>query len=234
MPTERAIIASDLLSGLFPPGVVAMETRGSADPTSLSAAEAEYIRRAVPKRAREFATGRLCARHVLEQLGHPGWDLLVAPDRTPRWPDDIVGSISHTTGFCGAVAGKRHLFRAIGFDVEIASRVSRELYGQFCTAEELDQLSTLPRHLADRRATLLFSAKEAFYKCQYPVTGQWLDFQDIAVVFAEDTSRKGGFTIRPSRPLELENGYAAPWRGRFALVADFVVAGIALLEADFG
>ena len=35
----------------------------------------------------------------------------------------------------------------------------------------------------DRRlwATVIFSAKEAFYKCQYPVTAQWLEFEDAHV-----------------------------------------------------
>jgi len=232
MLPDRSIVSSALLLGLFPPGVVAMETRERGDLVGLSTAEAEHVRHAKPKRAREFAAGRLCARRVLEQLDHSGWDLLVNEDRTPCWPPGIVGSISHTAGFCGAVAGEKTLFEAIGFDVEIASRVSSDLYGQFCTAEELTQLSALPRHLADLKATLLFSAKEAFYKCQYPVTEQWLDFADIAVVFTKETSRKGSFTVRPCRPLGLEERYPAPWHGRFAFSGEFIVAGIALISAD--
>lgn len=232
MLPDHSVLPSELLLGLFPPGAVAMETRERGDLARLSTAEAEHVRHAKPKRAREFAAGRLCARRVLEQFDHSGWDLLVNEDRTPRWPQGIVGSISHTAGFCGAVAGEQPLFEAIGFDVEIASRVSSDLYGQFCTVEELTQLSVLPRHLADLRATLLFSAKEAFYKCQYPVTGQWLDFVDIAVVFAKETSRKGSFTMRPCRPLGLEARYPAPWHGRFAFSEEFIVTGMALLSTD--
>jgi len=232
MPADRAVVSSGLLTSLFPRGVVAMETRIPGDPATLSIAEAEQVRRAKPKRAGEFAAGRLCARRALEQVGHPGWDLLVNHDRTPIWPGGIVGSISHTTGFCGAVVGERHSFGAIGFDVEISSRVSSDLYGQFCTADELKLLSALPRSIANLQATLLFSAKEAFYKCQYPVTGQWLDFQDIAVVFVAETSQKGSFTISPCRTLVLEESYLSPWRGRFAFSEAFVVAGIALLTAD--
>jgi len=232
MPADRAIMPSGLLTNLFPPGVIAMETRVPGDPASLSIAEAEHIRRAKPKRASEFAAGRLCARRVLEQLGRPGWDLLVNQDRTAIWPGNIVGSISHTMGFCGAIAGERHLFGAIGFDVEVASRVSSDLYGQFCTAGELKFLTALPRPIANLQATLLFSAKEAFYKCQYPVTRQWLDFEDIAVVFHAETAQKGSFTISPCRTLELEERYRPPWQGRFAFSEGFVVAGIALLVAD--
>jgi len=232
MLADHAVVPSGLLTSLFPEGAVAMETRVAGDPASLSIAEAEHVRRAKPKRAGEFAAGRLCARRALEQLGHPGWDLLVNRDRTAIWPGDIVGSISHTMGFCGAVVGRRQLLGAIGFDVEIASRVSSELYSQFCTVDELKRLTALPRSIANLQATLLFSAKEAFYKCQYPVTGQWLDFQDIAVVFVAETSQKGSFTISPCRTLVLEESYLSPWRGRFAFSEAFVVAGIALLTAD--
>jgi 4'-phosphopantetheinyl transferase EntD len=28
---------------------------------------------------------------------------------------------------------------------------------------------------------VIFSAKEAFYKCQYPVTARWLEFEDAHV-----------------------------------------------------
>ena len=147
--------------------------------------------------------------------------IAVAPDGV----DTQTYPVLNTLATVGPVTVAR-LAEQVGIDRSGTSRYADRLQEAGLIKRTTDPL--------DRRATLLFSAKEAFYKCQYPVTGQWLDFQDIAVVFAEDTSRKGGFTIRPSRPLELENGYAAPWRGRFALVADFVVAGIALLEADFG
>ncbi len=38
--------------------------------------------------------------------------------------------------------------------------------------------SGLPPPLA---ATLLFSAKEAAFKAQFPVTGLWLDYRDVAL-----------------------------------------------------
>lgn len=233
MLPDDAVVSSDLLLGLFQPGIVAMETRVAGDTSDLSPLEAGHIGQAVPKRAREFAAGRLCARRALERLDHPGWDLLVAPDRTPIWPQGIAGSISHTTGFCGAVAGPRRIFSAIGFDVEIASRVSPELYGQFCTADELKSLSDLPRSAADLRATMLFSAKEAFYKCQYPLTAEWLEFQDISVGFTADTPKTGSFSISPCRTLALEARHRPRWNGRFALSGQFVVTGVALLAAEY-
>ena len=55
-----AVLSPDLL-GLFPEGVVAAELRVPGDPSMLLPAEAADLRRAVPKRAQEFAAGRLCA-----------------------------------------------------------------------------------------------------------------------------------------------------------------------------
>ena len=38
-----------------------------------------------------------------------------------------------------------------------------------------------------------FSAKEAFYKCQYPITKQFLDFQDATLTL---DWRRGSFRVR--------------------------------------
>src|SRR5258707_9342490 len=99
---EPGVLPAMSLRGLFPPNIVTMETLAEGDPATLSAGEAGYLGRAQPKRAREFAAGRQCARQALERFGLTGWDLAVRPDRSPAWPEEFVGSISHTTGFCGA------------------------------------------------------------------------------------------------------------------------------------
>ncbi|HLZ67455.1 MAG TPA: 4'-phosphopantetheinyl transferase superfamily protein [Aliidongia sp.] len=209
-----------------------MEMRADGDPTTLSEAEAAHIVRARPGRAREFAAGRQCARQALERLGRSGWDLLVRADRTPLWPLGIVGSISHTTGCCGVAIGEQRHFRSIGLDIELDGRLTPDLHEQILTPSERSVLEKLPAGLVDKRATLVFSAKEAFYKCQHPLTAEWMDFTDITVDLPDDLPEAGRLVVRPTRYLQIERQVPPPWSGHFVCFEGFVATGFAFREAD--
>jgi 4'-phosphopantetheinyl transferase EntD len=98
---------SPLLASLFPPGVAAAGLRMAGDPSLLFPDETRYLGRAVPKRTREFAAGRLCARRALAEFGVTGYPLRMNRDRRPHWPAPVIGSITHTTGMSGAVVASR-------------------------------------------------------------------------------------------------------------------------------
>jgi 4'-phosphopantetheinyl transferase EntD len=199
------------------------------DPDTLSPREAAHLGRAVPKRAAEFAAGRHCAREALRQFGVVGWDLLVGADRVPLWPDGMVGSISHTARFCAAVVAERRRFHSLGLDVETDRRVTADLYEQFLTATERRRLGGIGD--AESLATLIFSAKEAFYKAQYPLTGEWLEFGDIEIDVEESEASTGTLTVRPLRPLALAARWPGPWSGRFARFDGLVATGFAIQSA---
>ena len=167
--------------------------------------EAQHLGRAVPKRVQEFAAGRFCARRALAELGFVGYPLGMNSDRRPRWPADVVGSITHTDGICGAVVAERGRFRAIGLDMEIVGRVTPEIWRTICTPEETTWLSALREPEQSRCAALIFSGKETFYKCQYGVTRQWLEFDDVAL----DTSLPGRERGTVCRAPSQENRIAA-------------------------
>ena len=186
--------------------------------------------RAVPKRAREFAAGRLCARKALESFGITGFAVRAAPDRQPLWPDPVVGSITHTTGFCAAVIAERARFASLGIDTEMAEAVKTELWPSICVPAELGWIEALPPAERARAATLIFSAKEAFYKCQYPRTGEWLSFSDLRIVPLEWGAAHGVFALEAQSPMAL---FAAPQAAARLLTAyrfheEFVSAGVAL------
>jgi 4'-phosphopantetheinyl transferase EntD len=228
MATRAPDLGPSRLQGLFPPGIVTVERLAEGEIDALSGGEAACLGRAGPKRAREFAAGRQCARAALLQLGVVGWDLAVRPDRTPAWPDGIVGSISHTTGFCAAAVGHSRDCRSIGLDVEIDRRVTAELHSQFLTSAEQVRLNGRPPEMADRLATLIFSAKEAFYKAQYPMTAEWLEFADLEIRLLSDLSDAGEIEVRPTRRLQLESSIPQPWRGRYGHFDRVVATGVVL------
>src|SRR5947199_4629357 len=91
-----------------------------SDPPGLSpmAEEEPLIERSVAKRRNEFITVRYCARIALAQLGFPPVPILKGDKGEPCWPDGVVGSITHTAGYRGAVVGRADAVRSLGVDAE--------------------------------------------------------------------------------------------------------------------
>ena len=147
---------------------------GNADPLEL-----QDIASATPPRRREFVAGRLIARMLSDQLGLPPAPLRRADDRSPVWPADRVGSLSHCDTLCAAAIGTSHAIRSVGIDIETTGRVEPKLWPTLFTERETDYFTSLTPEKVAMETTLFFSAKESFYKCQYPLTQQWVGFQDV-------------------------------------------------------
>jgi len=214
------------LRSLFPPVVVAAELRGRGDASTLLAAEAEYLGHAVPERAREFAAGRLCARRAIAEFGVIEFPIRVAHDRQPVWPELLVGSITHTDGYCAAVVAERKRLIAIGVDTEVVGRVGPDISAAICVPAEAAWLDSLPASGRAAAATLIFCAKEAFYKCQYPLVGEWLDPHDLRIEALAWGSARASFAVHATRPLAAANRVAFPVVGRYRLHEEFMTAGV--------
>ncbi|WP_417720653.1 4'-phosphopantetheinyl transferase family protein [Salipiger sp.] len=137
-----------------------------ASPGRLFPEERALVARAVPARRAEFIGGRLAAREAMARIGLPPAAVPPMPDRAPRWPDGVVGSITHTEGLCLAVVGRAAQWRALGIDLEADTPLQTDLLPEIADRDELATCD-LPQELAGKR---IFSAKEAAYKAQYPLT----------------------------------------------------------------
>ena len=225
---------SGLVESLFPPGVAAAELRAPGDPALLDPVEASSVAGAVPKRLGEFAAGRLCARRALARFGIACFAVRAARDRQPLWPAGLVGSITHTQGFCAAVIGEQARFVGLGLDTEHADAVRPELWPSICIAEELAWIGSLPAEQRARAATLVFAAKEAFYKCQYPSTAEWLNFSDLRIVPLEWARREGAFEVEAQRRLQAfeppRDGSSRTLRTAYRFHEEFVSTGVALVR----
>ena len=219
---------STRLRELFPQGALTAELPGAGDPGTLYPDEARYVQKAVRKRAEEFAAGRLCARLLLSEFGIHHFAIEVGAHRQPLWPEPLVGSITHTTGFCAAVAAPKKCLRSVGIDTEIAGSVKTDLWRGICTPLETAWLRTLakPKQLA--AATVIFSAKEAFYKCQFPLTQERLGFHDVSVELPGWGEQRGAFRIAANCSIALEGSTALPLQGQYLFHEQFITAAIAL------
>jgi 4'-phosphopantetheinyl transferase EntD len=195
------------------------------DEADLYAEEVAYIRAAVPQRRAEFATARVCARRGLAAMGIALVPLVPAADRAPAWPNGVVGSITHTLDYCAVALGRRPSLRSVGIDAEKIRELDDGVTDLILTDRErawLHAPGRSPRSVLED-SLLVFSAKEAFYKCQFPVTHRFLEFRDVEV----DLPRNGRFSVTVLKrdwPGELTRMY-----GRFAFDSGRVLCGVELL-----
>jgi 4'-phosphopantetheinyl transferase EntD len=229
--SNPANLSADL-SSLLPHGALAAVLRTPGDPASLLPAEAQHLGRAVAARRQEFAAGRLCARRILLEFGILDFALKAAEDRQPIWPETVVGSITHTVALCAAVAAKRTLLRAVGIDCEVVGGVKADLWRSICLPQEILWLHSLPESEQAAAATLIFSAKEAFYKCQYPLVREWLNFHDANIQVLDWGPSRGAFEIHATRHIAFADHATLPLRGQYLFHEHFVTAAIALLAGD--
>lgn len=151
--------------------------------------EIHHVRHSVDKRMHEYRAGRILVRRASRQLGVAAFPLIPDWNRCPRWPEGIVGSISHTDETCGAVVGMSSRYHSIGFDVEEIKKVRRVLWPTFCTPVELEHISRYPSSDQQKAAALIFSAKESFFKCHFYLNRHFIRFHDIEVILCASGKR---------------------------------------------
>lgn len=130
---------------------------------------------AVPRRLREYAAGRAALRQAMAALGLPAKPIPMNRDRSPALPAGLAASITHGERACLAAAMTGA--RSLGIDLEPDDPLPADL-----AAEIL-----IPQEQGTPDARLIFSAKEALYKAQYPVSQTLFGFDAVVVVVAPGT-----------------------------------------------
>ena len=73
--------------------------------------------------------------------------------------------------------------------------MEEKLWPTLFTEKEADYFSLLATETVALETTLFFSAKESFYKCQHPLTQEWVGFQDVEITRTDPQS----LAIAPTR-----------------------------------
>jgi len=214
------------LAALFPPGVIAAELGVPAPRTLLTAAEAQFIAHCADKRIRDFAAGRACAHRALRELGILDFSLLAGERREPIWPAAIIGSITHTYGYAAAVVARQSDLGSVGLDCEVIDSVDEELWSRICTPGEIERLAQLPPAERGRQAALIFAAKEAFYKCQFPITRAWVGFEDVLIEPLDWPVPAGSLSIIPQTKLPWGAERVARLECRFQFRDPWVITAV--------
>lgn len=139
-------------------------------------------------RRREFFAGRWAAASAIKNLlGIPAVPAR-NDDRSPRWPEGIIGSITHDHHQAIAVVGNSSKVCRIGVDLEsILSHSQSEVVKETTLTHQDEQYLG---YMSDQRRmiTVIFSAKETLFKALYPEAGEYFDFKDAELVDVRPSS----------------------------------------------
>jgi enterobactin synthetase component D len=193
------------------------------------------LRDARPSRRLHYAAGRYCARRALEALDPPIPESSVGRGEAgePLWPAGIVGSITHSGAFVSAAAARAKDARGVGIDTqELVTTERMTLVMPTVLLASEAQRATASALGPGVWTTIAFCAKEALFKCLYPLAGVRFYYTAAEVTSIDTDSRTFRITLTEAVGPEFDAGMAID--GRFELSREYVHAGIWLWPARSG
>ena len=221
-------LVTELTRSVLPEGLAVAARDPRVMPHDVNPFEDALVRQAVPRRQAEFHAGRAAAHAAMTSLGLSPRPVLAGADRAPLWPDGLTGSISHSTTACVAIIGLRADWAGIGVDIEEDTPLCPDLVPEICTASERDWLASLPAAEQGLMAKLIFSAKEAAYKAQYPLSSALFGFDALCVKIDRTQAQFSARFIYPQPPFAKEVILA----GSYAHAAGVLVTGVTLGQSE--
>jgi 4'-phosphopantetheinyl transferase EntD len=216
-----------VLERILPDHVAVVSMTEDVSDAPLYPEEEATVGRAVEKRRREFVTARTCARQALGRLGLPAQAIPSGEKGEPRWPEGVVGSITHCTDYRACALARSTDLATIGVDAEVDEPLPEGLLPDIALPEErqliLDLEAEAPNVSWDR---LLFSIKESVYKAWFPLARQWLGFEDATVTI---DPHRGTFSAQLLVPGPSVGGLVLDgFSGRWLAEDGLLLAAIAL------
>lgn len=158
----------------------------------------QELRNACIQRKSSFQAGRELASLAISSILDTKYVYSVGmnKDRSPNWPDGIVGSISHSQNHVIVSVADGSQFLSLGVDVEMkmTDRIS-----QMCTSTifvEGEQNLYKNSWLGfEEFVTLVFSAKESIFKAIYPIVGFYFDFDAVRLLGLDKDLKTMKFSI---------------------------------------
>ena len=157
----------------------------------------EHISKAATKRKAAYLAGRFATRLLLENENSCSY-VGIHADKSPLWPDGIVGSISHTD-FSAIAVISRNVQCHPGVDIEFLN--PKNLRGaEFLITNSAERALLHGLNIKYELALLIvFSAKESLFKSLYPSVNKWFGFDEASITLIDITTQT--FHIETSKEL---------------------------------
>jgi 4'-phosphopantetheinyl transferase EntD len=224
-------VASDVWQDLVPAVVCVNAGPFLRDPLRLTPSEERSAGGIALERSLELQNGRTYAKRALAMLGIHNVDIPIGSDRSPVWPNGIIGSIAHIVGEADghvavAVARTKDI-SAIGIDIEHEKVIHPRLWKSFLTEREFKRIIALPPYIRMVEAQITWSAKEAVAKAARR------SIEPTQLEIRHNEAHDAFLAILPP------NGPSGPsevWRGQAAISHGLVFASVvrAVNEQDAG
>lgn len=212
---------------LFPPAarVVYLRNDDARDLTNyrdLLPSERAQVSEALDMRKGEFGDARWCAHQALKELGLTTTEAILRGERgMPLWPKGFTGSLTHTEGLRVAVAAPTRYVRSIGLDAEPAHPLPDGVLEQIALPSERETVASMVAEGHQWADRLLFCAKEATYKCWFPLTRRWLGFEEAEIELRADGTFTSQLLARPAPAPYFEGRWVV--RGGYVIASAFFI-----------
>jgi enterobactin synthetase component D len=187
------------------------------------------------ERKTEFLRGRNCAQEALKQLYARDQEFLgkygigVNKDRSPSWPSGITGSITHNKNWIMSCVSYQNEVGGVGVDIEDTLRFKtlRKVGSKILTGKEEKLGTSIENQMSPHDfLTLIFSSKEALFKCLYPLCKIFFYFKDAEVI--KINLKEGRFTFRLNKDLGDVFKKGDLFEGRYEKVEDDLLTLVTL------
>jgi len=172
-------------------------------------AEVELANNVSHARLRELMGGRSIARRAFQLFGLAPMPILATTEGAPVWPHDLCGSISHSNRHVAVLIARSSRYKSVGIDVDDKRPLGEAAKASVVTERELQAIDRAGLTASGITAeNIAFSAKEAVFKCQYPITlDASLDYLDVCLKPGKSPLSLGIQLVNPDRsPLKrIEN-----------------------------
>lgn len=173
---------------------------------------------AAPQRRLEYLASRAAADALLKANGCARREVESGPDRAPLWPAGFTGSITHSLKLACVVVRPAALCKSIGIDAQdLLEPQAVADVSEHCILPEELKCGASPGLSHRETSTLLFCAKEAFFKCVYPLVGQHFAYRDAQVQAVDVASGRLQVRIVNSPGPRLPAGFVLAGSVFFAL-----------------
>jgi len=145
----------------------------------------ERLNQWVIKRQAQFLAGRIAAKNALSCIATTAEKITIGEHREPIWSKGIIGSISHSNNESIAVAQyQTRVDIGVGLDIQAIFEQSKyaKLLPVILSRSDQAVYNKMESHFPKQYlATLIFSAKESFFKAVFSQVNQYFDFNDVSI-----------------------------------------------------